>query len=346
MIPKKKPSNVQNRQRQQGLSLLELMISLTLGIFLIFGVIEVFVNSKQTYRGQDALSRLQENARFALDTLVSDIRGAGYIGCGKLKETTVNIATSTPTITPYSIDEVFIGYQSIAEQAWIPALPAALTTAFTGLTIADNTDIISVQTAGTCTTPLTVDMASLSDAPKVTANSCGFNQNDIVMVSDCNSVDIFRSNTSDSTGELSTNGVSLSKSYKTSDATEILSLKSITYFIANDGNIPSLFMFNNNQAVVAGSNPIALIEGVENMQIQYGIDTDDDGVPNEYSNASATTAWDQVVSARLSLLMRTIDAINADPFTLDVGGTNKIYPAGPMRKLFETTVQIRNRSLN
>ena len=65
---------------QKGLTLIEIMISLLIGVFLIVGVIQLFINSKQTYRVQEALARLQESGRFALDFLDRDIRMPGFSG--------------------------------------------------------------------------------------------------------------------------------------------------------------------------------------------------------------------------------------------------------------------------
>lgn len=65
-------------QSQRGLTLIEIMVALVLSLFLIAGVIQLFLGSKQTYRFHDALSRLQENGRFALDTMARDIRMADF----------------------------------------------------------------------------------------------------------------------------------------------------------------------------------------------------------------------------------------------------------------------------
>ncbi|RYZ81289.1 MAG: prepilin-type N-terminal cleavage/methylation domain-containing protein, partial [Moraxellaceae bacterium] len=46
--------------KQKGLSLVELMIAITLGLILMSGVVKVFLNSKSTYSTQQALSRIQE----------------------------------------------------------------------------------------------------------------------------------------------------------------------------------------------------------------------------------------------------------------------------------------------
>lgn len=63
---------------QSGLTLIEIMVSLVISLFLIAGVIQLFVSSKQTYRSQDALSRIQENGRMAMEGMAADIRMAGY----------------------------------------------------------------------------------------------------------------------------------------------------------------------------------------------------------------------------------------------------------------------------
>ncbi len=72
---------MKNKPYQAGLSLIEIMIALLIGAFLIGGVLQIFIGSKQTYRMQQALSRLQENGRFAMDFLAKDIRMAGYREC-------------------------------------------------------------------------------------------------------------------------------------------------------------------------------------------------------------------------------------------------------------------------
>ncbi len=62
------------RWRARGLSLIEMMVTLVIGSFLMIGVIAIFSQSRSTYRTNDAVGRLQENVRFALDTIQPDIR--------------------------------------------------------------------------------------------------------------------------------------------------------------------------------------------------------------------------------------------------------------------------------
>lgn len=66
---------------QAGLGLVELMIAMTLGLFLLAGIITVFITNKQTYINQQGIAHIQESGRFASARLAHDIRLAGYRGC-------------------------------------------------------------------------------------------------------------------------------------------------------------------------------------------------------------------------------------------------------------------------
>ncbi|MGH8770865.1 MAG: PilW family protein [Burkholderiales bacterium] len=63
---------------QRGLSLVELMVAIVIGLLLTAIVSQLFLGSKQTYRTQDSSARLQENARYALGLLTREIRMARY----------------------------------------------------------------------------------------------------------------------------------------------------------------------------------------------------------------------------------------------------------------------------
>ncbi|WP_168735177.1 PilW family protein [Pseudothauera rhizosphaerae] len=74
---------------QRGLTLVELLVAMAVGLILIAGVITIFLGSKQSYRTSEALSRVQESGRFALEFMARDLRAAGYspareFGCTRL----------------------------------------------------------------------------------------------------------------------------------------------------------------------------------------------------------------------------------------------------------------------
>ncbi len=70
------------RRANAGLSLIELMVALAISAILLFGLSQIFVGSKNVYRLQEGMSRVQENARFVLQYLEANVRMAGYMGCG------------------------------------------------------------------------------------------------------------------------------------------------------------------------------------------------------------------------------------------------------------------------
>ena len=73
--------NIKLLKSQKGLSLIELMIAITLSLFIIAAMIGLFVNSKENYRMNENMSRLQENARFAVSFLARDLRMVDYRAC-------------------------------------------------------------------------------------------------------------------------------------------------------------------------------------------------------------------------------------------------------------------------
>jgi len=78
-------SNVHSTQTtalrsQSGMTLIELMVALAIGSFLMIGAMTVFMQSRTTYRVTESVSRLQETARFAIDSLEPEIRMAQYWG--------------------------------------------------------------------------------------------------------------------------------------------------------------------------------------------------------------------------------------------------------------------------
>ena len=68
-------------KKQQGMTLIELMIALAIGAFLLAGVMQIYLGSRQSYRMLDSLSRMQENGRFAMEFISRDIRLAGFREC-------------------------------------------------------------------------------------------------------------------------------------------------------------------------------------------------------------------------------------------------------------------------
>ena len=83
--------------RQRGVSLIEFLVSIALGLAIIVAVLAVYIASRQSYRYQETSGRLQEDAGFALDLIAKDLRVAGFGGC--LGVSAVTSTTGSPPVT-------------------------------------------------------------------------------------------------------------------------------------------------------------------------------------------------------------------------------------------------------
>jgi type IV pilus assembly protein PilW len=71
------------KRHQQGLSLVELMVAMVLGLLVVGAAFAIFHSNQETYRANEGLARMQENARVAFELITEDIRGAGGNACNK-----------------------------------------------------------------------------------------------------------------------------------------------------------------------------------------------------------------------------------------------------------------------
>jgi len=190
-------------------------------------------------------------------------------------------------------------------------------------------------------------MATPSAALQITTGGAGIGANDVVLVSDCGSGDVFFvSGAAAGGGGISlahaaggNSSGNLSKAYGT-DAT-VMSLQFVVFFVKpNPSGIPALW--RQDQSGV----PVELVDGVEDMQVRYGEDTDGDGVANQYATAAAVADWSQVVTVRMNLLLVSDDdniARVAQPYTFD--GVTVTPTDRRLRRVFTTTVALRGRTL-
>ena len=342
---------IENARYQTGMTLVEIMVALTISLILLAGVMQIFLASKQTYRMQDGMSRLQENARFALHFLDQDIRMAGYHGCSSVSTQPNNIVDldgdgTADAVSDFSTDGL-IGYE-------YSQLPIALT-ATDNLTTAEvvpNTDVIVLLRGTNRDVQLTGNMNTDNANIQLASSASGlFAAGDIMFISDCESADVFAANNVSGGGTITiahssakNTGPKLSKAYGT-DASIMAMEKSAYYIGTNASGIPALF---RKRMVGAGMVTEELIEGVESLQLEYGEDLTSDGLPNRYVNAIGVTNFANVVSVRIGLLMRSAEEVvhDTDTNTYNVLDVN-VDPTDDrrLRRNFTTTVKLRNRGV-
>lgn len=95
--------------RQQGFSLVELMIALLLGLLVVAGASSVLLSNKQSYKAGEALSRVQEGSRVGFELFARDVRGAALTGCGNSGRV-ANVITNAGTTWWANWDKAVIGY--------------------------------------------------------------------------------------------------------------------------------------------------------------------------------------------------------------------------------------------
>ncbi len=349
---------MRNQHRQHGLSLIELMIAITLGLVLIGGVINMFAASKQSNRIQNSLAELQDNARFALDTLSYDIRLAGFSGCNSAS--TPNNASATNTLPNFSIG--IQGYEYSADPANDINLYGADTNKeLLNSEVLANTDIITVRYAS----PYRDDVyavSSVSNQNTVTlATAANLESGTPLIISDCVGSDIFIASTGSTGSTVNTqnSGTTPTFSKEYDNEAEISKLIYRTYFIETGTNIlkrKDVRKWGTSASVVE----TAILEGFEDMQIEYGIDINGNGSLIKYIDASTVTTnneWNSVSSVRLTLVLSTQEnntSVSTQSYwkadgtqvILDGNGGNPSNSNKKIFRAFTTTIKLRNQGLD
>lgn len=337
------------RQSQTGFGIIELMIAITLGIVLSGAVIQVTLASQRSQRVLEAVSQLQESGRIAVSFLTRDLRMAGYMGCPNLERIPVNVIAKTPpSDLNFTAENVLIGQDNVSAGNAYSAVA--------------NTDIISIQRAVTPAANLTGNMATNNANIQISSNPAGLGASDFVFITDCINADLFSATTvSNGNGNqitiahASNRNITnkLSKIYG-SDA-EIMGFQSLVYFVRDSGRttpagnaIHSLWV--QARSLGNGAAPIAteLVEGVEDMQITYGEDTDGDRDIDAYRSAADVTDFSAVLSVRIELLMHSLDDNiigSSGEFVQNSLSFNGAAVASDqrLRQVYSTAVAIRNR---
>lgn len=217
-------------RRQSGLTLVEILVALSIGLFIIGAIIAMFISSRQVYRSQDALTRIQENGRFAVEVIARDIRAAGLLGCqsyllpevprlngvlvpGRIRNT-LNPDPPAAPAGSFDFSAMVQGYDAVAvaedadptrrrippvdpageadaaAASWNPALPAAILAAGTRVE-RDVLVLRGVESLGVRVTAHPGGTPPGSAAVQVESGS-GIEKGQVLLVSDCESGAIFQ----------------------------------------------------------------------------------------------------------------------------------------------------------
>ena len=322
---------------QRGMSVVELMVAIAVGMILTLGVIQLFVSSKQSYRIQESMGTLQENARFTLQVLDYGIRMADHWGGVPADK----ISGSPSGLTGIS--------GSICTSGWI-ANPDEGIRGYDGGSSSplncindadhvDNSDILVVRYA----------------APAFVSNSA---------LGASASTNVFVRTSIGTKGEFANGGNTTISALSDTDGTYNYPFSIEAYFLRPCSNKAGTTCASSDD----DGNPVStltrlslvngalvqqpLIEDVEQLQFEYGLDTNDDNTADLYATATTINSsyeWKDVVSVRASIVVRSTSKDISLPagttsFSMAGGYTYTVTNDDYRRRLFTHVIQVRNRS--
>lgn len=331
-----------NMRRSHGMSLVELLVAIALGAVLLGGATTLFVNNRATYNITNDMARMQENARFALETMVKDLRMAGYVGCfaGARTNEVKNRTGSGPGVL-WDLTFPLEGYDPDQPGAlgdtWQPSGNDGTAPADTDLDVSQfgipadlervgdpaiPSDAITMRYLdghrndddgnGTPDLQLTNSVYS-GDLDLVLDNvdfaAVGWRDGQPAALSDCGSVDVFLI-TNDPTADGFVQAGDLSRAFDPVNLALFAPAVGVRYFVrVNPDNVPSLYRGSIDNVFPVVERADELVDGVDTLQVLYGLDTDGDDIIENFAPASAMAAadWGAVIAVRFALLMRTVD---------------------------------------
>lgn len=322
-----KPRSTRPRspRRDRGLSLIELMIAMLLGLMVVGSSIGVFLSNQQTYRATEALARVQENARVGFELMAREVREAGGNACGR-NLPVANVLKNAGTTWWSNWGNGVVGYDDGEYED-----------------SADGTDAIDLLSATSGGVTVTETPSTSSANFKVNTNEHGFEDGDILVVCDYTQATIFQAtnvNTSNVTIVHNTGGsVSPGNCTKAlglpvecgstdnakiyDENSKVVELKASRWYIGENDRGRSLYRVTMHQG--AEQTPEEVAEGIEDMQIQYLLRD-----ATTYVDAAPGLNWRDVVAVRITLSLESNEQVGTDGEAL--------------RRQIEHVVTLRNRT--
>lgn len=318
-------------KNDRGFSLIELMVSVALGLIILTALFIIFVGNIRT-RGEIVKASQQiENGRYAIQLLTEDLMLAGFFA--EFDPSLMALPSSLPDVCADDVADLknsfMLHVQGYNNGAVTPSCVKDLKA---------GTDIVVVRRASTCV-PGANGCELVAGAPYFQASLCS------------NSSELENPTYLDHHFKLSysTSDLTLKKRNCTTTAA-YYRYRTHVYFIANNNEsgdgIPTL---KRAELDVGGfaNNPVPLVEGIEDLQIEYGMDKPTvDGAPDSYTSAPVSMDdWRSVVSVKIGLLARNTEQTPGytDPKTYTLlSNAATSYADGYKRHVFQSTVRLNN----
>jgi type IV pilus assembly protein PilW len=319
------------KRGDRGFSLIELMVSVALGLIILTALFIIFVGNIRSRGEIEKASQQIENGRYAIQLLTEDFRLAGFFA--EFDPSLMASPAALPDVCATDIGDLkssfMLHVQGHNNGAVTPGCVDDLKA---------GTDIMVVRRASTCV-PGVDGCEVLADAPHFQASLCS------------NPSELENPTYLDHHFKLSANnaGLTLTKRNCT-DLAASYRYRTHIYFIANNNEsgdgIPTL---KRAELGEDGFAVVPLVEGVEDLQVEYGLDKPTvDGAPDSYTAAPASIDdWRSVVSVKIGLLARNTEKTqgytDSKTYTL-LSNAATSYADGYKRHAFQSTVRLNNPS--
>jgi len=323
----------------RGFTLIELMVSLVLGLVVVGGVISVLIANKNSYRTNEGLSQIQESARTAFELLARDVRQAGSTGCDNARRMSNVLNTSAPWYRNWASVQGFDGADT-----------AVTTGAATGNRVAGTDTLHMHGIEGGGYPVLTHTPATTSIVLNVTAATLA--ANDILMICDFDHAAIFQAQSytpgtftiayasgAGTPGNCTTNlsfprDCSTGTAYPFPRNSWVGRLQAVTWYVGNNGRAADGGRSLYRIRLGAGGTPVTeeVVAGVTDMQIEYGTNGSD--TITDATSIVGPAAWAQVSSVFITLTIASSDARISTASTVNTGR---------LTKTFTYIVTLRNR---
>ena len=259
------------RLEARGVTLVELMIAMAIGLVIVAGMSAVFVNSSTARTEIELSADVIESGQYGLVALSSELAQTGFYGTLVTPAgSTVDLCSTDPAVWAASLAVHTVGLNNADSD------PACLVRK-------PGTDAIFVQRASTCTTTEAgVGCAEETGNGYLQVSECGMEYSAVPYVVARGLDPALALQTKACDGTRAPKRKLVRRIYYVSPA-DVLSSVDIT----PSGMLP----------------PVSLVENIEQLQIEYAIDIDGDGTPDAFSATPAD--WSQVIGARFWLLARS-----------------------------------------
>jgi len=374
------------RKHQQGVSLVELMIALVVGLILMLGITQVFIASHSASRLSEGVSRAQENGRFALEFLERDIRMAGHMGCVNDQAHFVfgenqpknNLTATSGSGSPLDFSVAIQGYEApgTGPAATLAvgggSLPNGLPPSISGLVPAPlpGSDILVLRflaPEGVPVTAINGQTLTLAAASASRLTEGGVTAPTLFGIANCNFVDIFAGVAGG--GEVTGGTVDFTRYAPQPEPTLVYRAESMVYYIGNGASGPGLRRARADSSGAYAINE-ELVQGIENLQLLYGLDATANitpadppignvtvrnvasGVTTAASPAGANQ-WRRVGQVQVGVVTRSADRAGTNANTrpdavarlgvLGLAYDQDAVTDGRYRTAYEVSIALRNR---